>query len=63
MKEKPSNPPYLPSEELIEAHKQRLKKKHIREKRKSNSKSVKDYYRDVTKVPRDTSCVIGTHFQ
>jgi predicted anti-sigma-YlaC factor YlaD len=56
--------PYEPSEELIEAHKERIRKRHLRIKRKCKSyKSLKEYQPGVTQVPSVTRPVVGTHYQ
>jgi hypothetical protein len=56
--------PYEPSEALIEAHKQRIRKQHLRLKRKCKSpKSIKEYHPGITQVPCVTRPVVGSHYQ
>jgi hypothetical protein len=63
MKEKESNPPYLPSLELIEDFKKKLKLEHFRKKENNNSKPKSNYSRSVITVPRDTRQIVGTNYQ
>jgi hypothetical protein len=55
--------PYEPSEEEIQAIKDKLKQKHLHAKLKETTKASKKYSHGVTFVPRDTRPVVGTNYQ